>query len=142
ASIIDARGTQVPGVAPAAKQQGFYVARSIRRRLAGKAEQEPFTYHSAGNLATIGPGAAAVDFGFFHLKGQLAWWLWGIAHIYFLVGNRSRLAVAYSWLWSYISGQNSARLITQDPSIQKEQAGGQLDTASTGVGARERSRAA
>ncbi|MEM1410206.1 MAG: NAD(P)/FAD-dependent oxidoreductase [Pseudomonadota bacterium] len=142
ASIIDARGTQVPGVAPAAKQQGFYVARSIRRRLAGKAEQEPFTYHSAGNLATIGPGAAAVDFGFFHLKGQLAWWLWGIAHIYFLVGNRSRLAVAYSWLWSYISGQNSARLITRDPSIQKEQAGGQLDTASTGVGARERSRAA
>ena len=115
AAVMDANGRPVPGIAPAAKQQGSHVARVIRQRLAGQGRSRPFRYRHAGNLATIGRGAAVVDFGRLRLKGALAWWVWGIAHIYFLIGTRSRLAVAYSWLWSYISGQNSARLITQGP---------------------------
>ncbi|MFQ0814019.1 NADH dehydrogenase [Brucella anthropi] len=106
-------GKPVPGIAPAAKQQGAYVARVIRSRVEGKTPPMPFRYRHQGNLATIGRGAAVVDMGRFKLKGLIAWWFWGIAHIFFLIGTRSRAAVAWSWLWTYISGQHSARLITQ-----------------------------
>ena len=106
-------GKPVPGIAPAAKQQGAYVARVIRSRIEGKTPPMPFRYRHQGNLATIGRGAAVVDMGRFKLTGLIAWWFWGIAHIFFLIGTRSRAAVAWSWLWTYISGQHSARLITQ-----------------------------
>lgn len=106
-------GGLVPGVAPAAKQQGRHVAEIIRARCAGTNAARPFRYKNQGDLATIGKRAAVVDFGWIRLKGWPAWWLWGIAHIYFLIGLRYRLAVALSWLWIYASGQRSARLITQ-----------------------------
>lgn len=106
-------GAPVPGIAPAAKQQGAYVARVIRARLTGRPAPGPFRYRHQGSLATIGKRAAIIDFGWIKLKGGLAWWIWGIAHIYFLIGTRSRFAVAWSWLWIYLSGQHSARLITQ-----------------------------
>jgi NADH dehydrogenase len=82
-------------------------------RLRGRNPGERFAYKNAGNLATIGKRAAIVDFGWIKLKGRLAWWMWGVAHIFFLIGLRNRLAVAMNWLWIYISGQRSARLITQ-----------------------------
>lgn len=113
ASVKQANGQQVPGLAPAAKQQGAFVAKVIKARLDGKVPPPAFLYRHAGNLATVGKRAAVADFGRVKLKGPLAWWLWGIAHIYFLIGTRSRLAVALSWLWSYVTGRNSARLITQ-----------------------------
>ncbi|GLS28540.1 NADH dehydrogenase [Mesorhizobium albiziae] len=106
-------GKLVPGVAPAAKQQGRYAASVIRARLRGDAIPGPFSYRNDGNLATIGKRAAAIDFGWIKLRGRLAWWIWGIAHIYFLIGLRNRLTVALSWLWIYTTGQRSARLITQ-----------------------------
>lgn len=113
ASLLREDGTPVPGIAPAAKQQGAYVARVIRARLDGRAEPASFRYRYQGSLATIGKRSAIMDFGRFKVKGTLAWWIWGIAHIYFLIGTRSRFAVAWSWLWIYLSGQHSARLITQ-----------------------------
>ncbi|MEQ1944516.1 NAD(P)/FAD-dependent oxidoreductase [Mesorhizobium sp. VNQ89] len=103
----------VPGIAPAAKQQGMHVAATIKARLAGDRSSRPFKYRHAGDLATIGKRAAAIDFGWMKLKGRLAWWIWGIAHIYFLIGLRNRISVMLSWLWIYVSGQRSARLITQ-----------------------------
>jgi NADH dehydrogenase len=106
-------GGLVPGVAPAAKQQGRHTAKTIKARLAGDRTQRPFRYKNDGNLATIGKRAAVVDFGWIRLKGWAAWWLWGVAHIYYLIGLRYRLAVALSWLWIYATGQRSARLITQ-----------------------------
>ncbi|QGA58327.1 NAD(P)/FAD-dependent oxidoreductase [Brucella sp. 2280] len=106
-------GRPVPGIAPAAKQQGAYVAKVIRSRVENKTPPLPFRYKHQGNLATIGRGAAVVDMGRIRLKGTIAWWFWGIAHIFFLIGTRSRAAVAWSWLWIYITGQHSARLITQ-----------------------------
>lgn len=113
ASLLREDGSPVPGIAPAAKQQGAFVARVIRARLEGKPEPAIFRYRHQGNLATIGKRSAIVDFGRLKVKGTLAWWIWGIAHIYFLIGTRSRFAVAWSWLWIYLSGQHSARLITQ-----------------------------
>ncbi|WP_448785438.1 NAD(P)/FAD-dependent oxidoreductase [Brucella intermedia] len=109
----------VPGIAPAAKQQGAYVATVIKSRIEGQTPPMPFRYKHQGNLATIGRGAAVVDMGRFKLKGIIAWWFWGIAHIFFLIGTRSRAAVAWSWLWTYISGQHSARLITQGKSVER-----------------------
>lgn len=113
AFVAGADGKPVPGVAPAAKQEGSYVAQVIKARLQGKPAPGPFAYKNAGNLATIGKRAAIVDFGWIKLRGRLAWWIWGIAHIFFLIGLRNRLAVALNWLWIYVSGHRSARLITQ-----------------------------
>ncbi|WPP03794.1 NAD(P)/FAD-dependent oxidoreductase [Methylocella tundrae] len=106
-------GNPVPGIAPAAKQEGAYVAEVIKARLQGKPAPGPFQYKHAGSLATIGKRAAIADFGWIKVRGSLAWWLWGIVHIYFLIGLRNRLGVALSWLWIYLLGQRSARLITQ-----------------------------
>jgi NADH dehydrogenase len=106
-------GKPAPGIAPAAKQQGAYVARTIKQRLAGHSQPRPFRYHHAGDLATIGKRSAVIDFGWCKLKGWVAWWVWGLAHIYFLIGLRNRFAVALSWLWIYLTGNRSACLITQ-----------------------------
>jgi NADH dehydrogenase len=108
-------GNPVPGIAPAAKQQGRYVADGIKARLAG-GTVAPFRYQHAGSLAQIGKRRAVIDFGRFKLRGTLAWWIWGIAHIYFLIGLRNRLSVAISWLWVYARDQRAARLITQGSS--------------------------
>jgi NADH dehydrogenase len=107
-------GKPVPGIAPAAKQGGRHVARMIRARLAGRPEPGPFLYHHNGSLAQIGKRKAVIDFGWIRLRGVIAWWLWGIAHIYFLVGVRARLSVALNWLWIHARNQRSARLITGD----------------------------
>lgn len=108
-------GQPVPGIAPAAKQQGRYVAEAIKARLAGRTLR-PFRYHHAGSLAQIGKRLAVIDFGWIKLRGALAWWIWGLAHIYFLIGLRNRLSVALSWLWIHARDQRAARLITQGSS--------------------------
>jgi len=108
-------GRPVPGIAPAAKQQGVYVANAIKARLRGEAPG-PFRYQHAGSLAQIGKRKAVIDFGRFKLRGTIAWWIWGIAHIYFLIGLRNRLSVAISWLWIHARDQRAARLITQGSS--------------------------
>jgi NADH:ubiquinone reductase (H+-translocating) len=108
-------GKPVPGIAPAAKQEGRYVAKAIRARLRGE-KIGPFRYSHSGSLAQIGKRKAVIDFGRIKLRGAVAWWIWGIAHIYFLIGLRHRLSVAMSWLWIYTRDQRAARLITQGSS--------------------------
>ena len=76
-------------------------------------------YKHAGDLATIGKRAAVIDFGWIKLRGWIAWWAWGFAHIYFLIGVRNRLFVALAWLWIYLFGQRGARLITQGDAQQQ-----------------------
>lgn len=115
AAVSWTEGTLVPQLAPAAKQQGAYVGRVIKARLAGRAAPPPFRYRHAGNLATIGRRSAVVHYGRVKLTGALAWWIWGFAHILFLIGTRNRVVVAWSWLWTYLRGQNAARLIVDPP---------------------------
>jgi NADH dehydrogenase/putative oxidoreductase len=105
-------GQAVPGLAPAAKQGGAYVARVIRARIAGRADPAPFRYRHLGSLATIGRQSAVADFGFLRVRGSLAWWLWGAAHIVFLVGGRNRATVLIQWLWAYLTFRRGTRLIT------------------------------
>jgi NADH dehydrogenase len=113
--IADPDGKPVPGIAPAAKQQGRHVAETIKARLRG-GTSSPVRYKHAGSLAQIGKRKAVIDFGSIKLRGTLAWWIWGIAHIYFLIGLRNRLSVAISWMWIHARDHRAARLITQGSS--------------------------
>jgi NADH dehydrogenase/putative oxidoreductase len=106
------KGQAVPGLAPAAKQGGVYVARQIRARAAERALPASFRYRHLGSLATIGRKAAVVDFGFIKLWGAPAWWLWGVAHIGFLVGVRNRVTTLINWFWAYLTFGGGVRLIT------------------------------
>jgi NADH:ubiquinone reductase (H+-translocating) len=112
AIVLRPDGRSVPGIAPAAKQEGVYVAGVIHARLKATPAPPPFRYRHQGDLATIGKRRAIIDFGWIKLRGPIAWWLWGFAHIYFLIGVRNRLSVAINWLWIYARDQRGARLIT------------------------------
>ncbi len=111
ASITDATGRVVPGIAPAAKQMGKHVASAIMASEGGKS-QPSFIYKNYGNLATIGRKAAVADFGRVRLTGFPAWLLWGLVHVGFLIGFRNRLTVMLDWTWSYLTFSRGARLIT------------------------------
>ena len=106
-------GKPVPGLAPASKQGGQYVARVIRARELGKPPPPPFRYQHLGSLATIGRKAAVADFGFVKLSGAPAWWLWGFIHVGFLVGTRNRVSVMFDWFWAYLTFRSGTRLITE-----------------------------
>lgn len=107
ANAPGADGRALPGIAPVAKQQGRHVADHILGRRTG-----PFRYQSFGNLATIGRSRAVIDWDGWHLSGFTAWLIWSVAHIWFLVGYRSRIVVGIQWMWNYLTYQRSARLIT------------------------------
>jgi NADH dehydrogenase len=111
AAVNDAAGRQVPGVAPAAKQMGRYVARAIRLLLVDS-HPGPFRYSDPGNIATLGRSAAVADLGRVKLTGSIAWLLWSFAHLWFLVGFRNRFTVFLDWIWAYATFERSARLIT------------------------------
>ena len=106
----------LPAVAPVAKQQGNYVADVILGKSRGD-----FTYRDYGNLATIGRSKAVIDWGQLQVSGFVAWLIWSFAHIWFLIGFRSRISVMTSWLWSYITYRRSARLITGEVAVQQPQ---------------------
>jgi NADH dehydrogenase len=114
AAVIDAAGHPVPGLAAAAKQMGIYVGRLIATRLSGRT-LPPFRYKNLGLLATVGRRSAVVELGPIQLQGFVGWLFWSVVHIYFLIGLRNRLVVAVTWLWSYITFQRGARLITEVP---------------------------
>lgn len=111
ATIKDENGKPVPGVAPAAMQEGTFVANTIRRDIAGQ-PRENFKYWDKGSLATIGRAAAVAQFGKIHISGFIAWLSWLFIHIFFLIGFRNRLLVFIQWAWSYLTYERGARLIT------------------------------
>jgi NADH dehydrogenase/putative oxidoreductase len=105
-------GELVPGLAPAAKQQGTYVAKQIRALVEARKPLPAFRYRHRGSLATIGRKAAVADFGVFKMSGAPAWWLWGIVHVGFMLGVRNRVATLINWFWAYLRFGGSIRLIT------------------------------
>jgi NADH dehydrogenase len=107
-------GKPVPGIGDGAKQGGRHAAKVIKARLGGDAREMPFHYRHLGDIATIGRSRALIDFGWLRLTGWIGWWTWGLAHIYFLIGLKNRIFIALNWLWIYLTGYRSARLITQD----------------------------
>ena len=111
AAVKNEDGSLVPGVAPAAIQEGTHTAKNIVRMIDGKPTL-PFRYHDKGSLATIGRAAGVADFGSIKLSGFIAWAAWLSVHIFFLIGFRNRLLVILQWAWAYITFQRGARLIT------------------------------
>ncbi len=119
---IEQGGSMVPGVAPAAMQQGRHAARNILLTLDGR-PRRPFHYVDKGMLATIGRGAAVARVGPFKTSGYLAWLLWLFVHILFLIGFRNRILVMLQWAWSYFTFDRGARLITEplkDPLVGRQ----------------------
>ena len=113
AAVRQAPNQRVPGLAAAAKQMGRYVGGVIKASVNGAPAPGPFRYRHQGDLATIGRRAAVVKLRHLQLTGFPGWLFWSFAHIYFLIEPRSRLAVAFSWAWQYLTFQRGARLITQ-----------------------------
>lgn len=103
-------GTFLPGLAPVAMQQGRFVARQIRRSIAGK-KREDFIYRDKGQMATIGRSKAVAQFKNLELSGFLAWMAWIFVHIYFLAGFKNKFFVFIDWVWSYLSFKKGSRLI-------------------------------
>ncbi|MFJ5487278.1 NAD(P)/FAD-dependent oxidoreductase [Hansschlegelia beijingensis] len=112
ASVKREDGSPVPGVAPAAKQMGAYVADVIASRAREAVPPPPFKYRHQGDIATIGRRSAVLKLGYMNLTGLIAWLFWCVAHIYFLIGARNRIAVAFKWVWDFATFQRGARLIT------------------------------
>lgn len=101
----------LPGLAPVAKQQGDFVGRLVAARLQDRTTL-PFQYADYGIMATIGRARAIAEMGRMKASGFPAWLLWSVAHVYFLIGVKNRLAVSLSWAWSYFTYQRGVRLIT------------------------------
>lgn len=107
----DGKGTQLPGLAPVAIQQGRHAADNVLRRLRGRPTR-PFRYRDRGTMATIGRAKAVAVIGGVKLSGLVAWLAWLFVHIMFLIGFRNRLLVLFEWAWAYVTWQRGARLIT------------------------------
>lgn len=107
----DAHGKPLPGLAPVAKQKGRYVADAILGRFRRGRAPAPVVYKNYGTLATIGPGRAVAEFGRVHLTGEIAWLLWAVAHIFFLIGFRNRVMVSAQWAFAYATRRRTDRVI-------------------------------
>ncbi len=112
---VDQDGKQVPGVAQPAMQMGDYAAKRIGELVTGKGKSKAFRYFDKGDMATIGRAAAVakIEWPFkAHWSGFPAWLVWLTVHIFFLIGFRNRFSVFREWAWTYLTFQDSARLIT------------------------------
>ncbi|MFN4259862.1 MAG: NAD(P)/FAD-dependent oxidoreductase [Gemmataceae bacterium] len=121
ALVVQDNGQPVPGVAPAAIQQGAYVARVIDQRLRGR-EPPPFRYHNKGSMATIGRAAAVADLGCCRFSGWLAWLAWLFIHLLYIIRFENRVLILIQWAWNYFTRNRSARLIAhpEPPSTPRE----------------------
>ncbi|HKN85967.1 MAG TPA: NAD(P)/FAD-dependent oxidoreductase [Nitrospiraceae bacterium] len=110
ASASDVQGQPLPALAPVAIQQGRYVAHLIAKDIPPEA-RPPFIFKDRGMLATIGKAHAIAQIGRLRTVGVLAWLLWCVVHIFFLIGFRNRLRVMFEWAWYYLTSRSGARLI-------------------------------
>jgi len=123
AAALDEREQPLPGLAQVAKQQGTHLGKGLAALVERNRPLQPFRFRNRGNTAIVGRSAAVFDFGRRQMKGWLAWVLWGIIHVYLLVGFEKRLLVAIQWLWRWLTYQSGARLIVDDVGTRKATGG-------------------
>lgn len=113
----DEDGNVHPALAPAAVQMGKYVAKILSKEESARNRgmRAPFKYVDKGTMATIGRARAVADIKGLHLSGFVAWMLWSVVHVLFLVGFRNRLNVFVEWIWFYFTFRRGIRLITDRP---------------------------
>ena len=114
AHVKDEDGQPLPALAPVALQQGKYLAKLIKKRESGK-KASPFNYVDKGTMATIGRAKAVADIRGLKFSGFVAWMLWSVIHIFFLIGFRNRFRVFAEWVWHYLTFKRGVRLITDEP---------------------------
>src|SRR5262249_46806607 len=119
-AYLEEHGKLLPGVAQVAMQQGTYSGRRVLRLLRGQ-QTEPFHYVNKGNLAIIGRRSAIADLGWLRLHGFVAFVVWAVIHIFYLINFHNRLLVMTQWAWAYLTAQRGARLITQTEPASVEQ---------------------
>lgn len=112
ACVISKEGKPLPAIAPAAIQEGRYIA-SILKNFTPKEQRKPFSYFDKGSMATIGKAKAIAMVGKLQFTGIVAWGMWALIHILYLIGFRNRLAVALEWLAATLFGQRGVRLINK-----------------------------
>jgi NADH dehydrogenase len=112
ATLNDAKGKPLPGVAQVAMQGGVYAARAIRARISGKPELPPFHYFNKGDMAVIGRAAAVANIFGFRVSGLIAWLIWLFIHLMYIVEFQSRVVVFVQWGFEYLTFSRGARLIT------------------------------
>ncbi|MBY0528895.1 MAG: NAD(P)/FAD-dependent oxidoreductase [Rhabdochlamydiaceae bacterium] len=111
ACVLGKDGKPLPAIAPAAIQEGRYVAQIIKKAIP-KDQRKPFAYFDKGSMATIGKAKAIVSIGKLQFTGFFAWLTWAFIHILYLIGFRNRVGVMLEWLSVMFSGQRGVRLIT------------------------------
>jgi len=119
----------VPGVAQAALQEGVYVAKLIARRLDGKTAPGQFRYRDKGSMAIVGRSWAVADVRGLQLTGRVAWVIWAVVHIAFLVGWQKRLEIVRRWFWEFVTQNRNERLISSVSLLPDEMARAELATA-------------
>lgn len=113
AHVSQKNGDMVPGVAPAAMQEGKYVAQLLLEKLKSPQHKAPaFEYFDKGSMATIGRSLAIAQTGNLRFSGFIAWLMWLFIHIMYLVEFENRFHVLMQWSWNYLTRNRSARLIT------------------------------
>lgn len=121
AHCLDHNGTPLPSIAPVAISEGRYVATLINEDLP-PAHRQPFTYHGRGRMVTIGWAQAAAQLGPFHTSGRMAWSLWCVVHIFFLIGIRQPVRVICKWVWDYLTCKPGARLLFEQHVVEDKTA--------------------
>lgn len=106
-ALLEQDGQPLPGLAQVAQQQGTFLGRELRRGPVAR----PFRFRTKGDTAVIGRHAAIYTYGRFNMKGHTAWALWGIVHVYLLIGFQQRATVMVQWMWRYLTAERGARLI-------------------------------
>src|SRR5690625_3179234 len=127
AHATNEKGEPLPAVAPVAIQQGKYVGSLIRKRQS-REERKPFRYKDKGTMATIGRAKAVAEIRGWHFTGFIAWALWSVVHIFFLIGFRNRFRVFAEWIWYYFTFKRGVRLITRKKPRHRYQDAGFIDT--------------
>jgi NADH dehydrogenase FAD-containing subunit len=115
---LDQDGRPLPGVAQVAMQQGRYVGKVIRHRLASRPAPSPFRYFDKGNMAVVGRNFAILQSGRMKLSGRLAFLAWAGIHLGFLAQASLRLTVFVQWMWTYLSNQPGSRLIIEHRQVR------------------------
>ncbi len=118
AILMQQNGKPVPGVSPAAMQEGRHVAKIVEDEIdlgVGRCPRPPFKYWDKGTMATIGRSKAVAEVGRFKFSGLLAWLTWLFVHLVFLVGFRNKISVMLSWVYSYFVYKRGARIIVTAP---------------------------
>ena len=112
--VVGDMGTldDLPGVAQVAIQGGKYAADHIARRIAGKAPRGPFRYKDKGSMATVARFRAIAEVGPIRTAGFIAWCLWLVVHLLYLVGFKNRVTTLFHWAVSFVGSGRSERFGT------------------------------